>query len=201
MCNGESRISVRRATDRRKGTTSPRAPNPGCSRLDRAPLHRRRDRRLARRERGPFVQPRQEVSSLDEIRESARPEHRRSRSDPRRRYVQTPSLRGVHGRTYSEATTCEWLYCHSDSRTSSWRFSDPLRSGASSSSSRSRSTLTARGVSRNLHPNVNTRSSSPFGLWALRVAPGPLRLLIGCHAPNLWFGAPREDEVSGKRGA
>lgn len=70
------------------------------------------------------------------------PEHRRSRSDPRRRYVQTSSLRGLHGRPYSEATTCEWLYCDPDSRTSSWRFSDPLRSGASSSTSRPITTLT-----------------------------------------------------------
>ncbi len=37
-----------------------------------------------------------------------------------------------HGRPDSEATTCEWLYCDFDTRTSSWRFSDPLRSGASS---------------------------------------------------------------------
>ena len=73
------------------------------------------------------------------------PEHRRSRSDPRRRYVQTSSLRGLHGRPYSEATTCEWLYCDSDSRTSSWRFSDPLRSGVSSSTSRPITTLTFTG--------------------------------------------------------
>ena len=38
----------------------------------------------------------------------------------------------VIGRPYSEATNCEWLFCDSDSRTSSWRFSDPLRSGVSS---------------------------------------------------------------------
>ena len=57
------------------------------------------------------------------------PEHRRSRSDPRRRYAHHRTLWRCHGRPDSEATTCEWLYCDSDSRTSSWRFSDPLRSG------------------------------------------------------------------------
>ena len=60
------------------------------------------------------------------------PEHRRSRSDPRRRCAHHRSSRRCHGRSDSEATTCEWLYCDFDTRTSSWRFSDPLRSGASS---------------------------------------------------------------------
>src|ERR687891_1446932 len=55
------------------------------------------------------------------------PEHRRSRSDPRRRSSQTPSPRGLHGRPYSEATTCEWLSCDTDSRTSSWRVPPPPR--------------------------------------------------------------------------
>ena len=52
--------------------------------------------------------------------------------DPRRRYRQRPSRRCRHGRAYSEATTCAWTYCDPDSRTASWRFSDPLRSGAPS---------------------------------------------------------------------
>lgn len=54
----------------------------------------------------------------------------RSRSDPRQRNSQRPSPRGRHGRPDSEATTREWLYCDPDSRTSSRRFSDPLRFGA-----------------------------------------------------------------------
>ena len=74
------------------------------------------------------------------------PEHRRSRFDPRRRSSQSPSVQGLHGRPYSEATTCEWLYCDPDSRTSSWRFSDPPRSGASSSDSRPLSTTAPRGA-------------------------------------------------------
>ena len=36
-----------------------------------------------------------------------------------------------HGRPYSEAPICVWIYCDLDSRTASWRFSDPQRSGAS----------------------------------------------------------------------
>ena len=70
-----------------------------------------------------------------------------------------------HGRPDSEATTCEWLYCDSDSRTSTWRFSDPLRSGASSMA---RSTTTAIGTGRRVA--ASTPASTPFVL-TLR-APG-----------------------------
>ena len=100
------------------------------------------------------------------------PEHRRSRSDPRRRYAQRPSLRGRDGRPDSEATTCEWLYCDFDTRTSSWRFSDPLRSGASSMARPAATAVsTGNGVA------ASTPTSIPFvlalsGLRALRIDVG-----------------------------
>ena len=64
----------------------------------------------------------------------------------------------------SEAPACEWLYCDFDTRTSSWRFSDPLRSGGSSMA-------------------CPTATISP---------PGPLRLLRNNQAPHLWCVAVKK---------
>jgi hypothetical protein len=41
------------------------------------------------------------------------PEHRRSRTDPRRRFPQRTPQRDRHGRADLEATTCEWTYLRS----------------------------------------------------------------------------------------
>ena len=104
-----------------------------------------------------------------------------------------------HGRPDSEATTCEWLYCDFDSRTSSWRFSDPLRSGTSSMA---RSTTT--GINTGRRVAASTPVSTPFvltlGLRALRVDPGAPRLLKSNQAPHLWCVAPKRLSKGGRAG-
>jgi hypothetical protein len=66
---------------------------------------------------------------------------------------------------------------------------------------RDRSPPSPRGASSSLHPSVNTVRPRPSGCGHCVLTPGPLRLPIGSHAPNLWFGAPRDAQVDDKRGA
>ena len=109
------------------------------------------------------------------------------------------SLRRCHGRPYSEATTCEWLYCDSDSRTSSWRFSDPLRSGASSMA-RSTTAHPHGETSSSLHPGVNTVRPHPSGSGRSVLTPGPHRLLRNNQAPHLWCVASKRQSEGPPRG-
>ena len=83
------------------------------------------------------------------------PEHRRSRTDPRRRSPQRALSGDRHGRADSEATTCVWK---------NWRSrpavqhrggtSDPLRSGASPNTFSPTAALSTVPVLRSLNPKT-----------------------------------------------
>ena len=114
-----------------------------------------------------MVSPSLSARSAPRLREPSTTRRSTAAADPILAGV-TPSIvpsERCHGRPDSEATTCEWLYCDYDSRTSSWRFSDPLRSGASSMA---RPTATAIGTGNGVA--ASTPVSIPFVL-TLR-APG-----------------------------
>jgi hypothetical protein len=62
--------------------------------------------------------------------------------------------------TDSDGTTCEWPYCDFDPHTSSWRFSDPLCSGASSMACPASTALRTRSrIAGRMEPLVGRRPS------------------------------------------